>query len=39
MKKLILILNDLEGVGKTTCASVLHGYLRRKEIDHLLVSS
>lgn len=30
MKKLILVLNDLEGVGTTSCAQVIHALLRRK---------
>lgn len=37
MKKLILVMNDLERVGKTTCTLVIHEYLTRKGVDHLLV--
>jgi hypothetical protein len=39
MKKLILILNDLAGSGKTTCAQVLHEHLRRRGVDHLQVTT
>ena len=39
MKKLILILNDLGGVGKTTCTQVLHEHLERKGVNHLLVAT
>lgn len=39
MKKLILILNDLGAVGKTTCTQVLHEYLERKGYNHLLIAT
>lgn len=39
MKKLIVVLNDLELTGKTTVARALAAYLHEQEISHLLVST
>ncbi len=39
MKKVILILNDLAGSGKTTCAQVLHEHLLRRGVDHIQVTT
>ncbi|CAN5457583.1 hypothetical protein BH23VER1_BH23VER1_21420 [soil metagenome] len=39
MKKLILVLNDLAGTGKTTSAQVLHEYLLRRGVEHIQVST
>ncbi len=39
MKKLILVLNDLEGCGKSATACALSHWMRDREINHALVSS
>lgn len=39
MKKLILVLNDLEGCGKSALACSLSHWMRDREINHALVSS
>ncbi len=39
MKKLILVINDLGRVGKSSCALVLHEHLRRKGVENLHVTT
>ncbi|MCB1065532.1 MAG: hypothetical protein KDN20_21765, partial [Verrucomicrobiae bacterium] len=39
MKKLLVVLNDLEGSGKSTVARTLSHYLKENDVPHKLIIS